>query len=212
MSSSPQENRQAFLAELDAWQVEARLRDADAARLLDISKTHISLVRRGKRGVGRKLLANLRRARAGEVVVPPPAPNAREVPVPGRRVPLVSWARAGEAVSYEDLCRQLEEWVFTDTRDANSFSVEIEGDSMEPRFFAGDRIIVAPNAEPRNGDFVLAKLKTGGVFFKRFQRTGPEGSLVRLESLNPNYTPKEFCADELAFVYPAVEVVSRLRR
>ena len=59
---------------------------------------------------------------------------------------------------------------------------------------------------------MLAKLKDGAVFFKRFLRTGPEGSVVRLESLNPNYTSKDYPAGELVYVYPAVEVVSRLRR
>ena len=138
--------------------------------------------------------------------------NAREVPLPVRKVPLVSWAKAGGAVNYEDLCRQLEEWVYSDSRDQNAFAVEIEGDSMEPRFFAGDRVVIAPNAEPRNGDFVLARLATDGVVFKRYFRTGPEGSLIRLESLNPNYAAKEVPLDQFEFIYPAVEVITRLRR
>lgn len=212
MSSPTHKLRQDFLAELDAWQRDAGLRDADVARLLDISKTHISLVRSSKRGVGRKLLAALRKARAVAAVMEPVVSNAREVPVPGRKVPLVSWARAGEAVGYEDLCRQLEEWVYTETRDPNAFSVELEGDSMEPRFFAGDRVVVTPNGEPRNGDFVLAKLSDDGVVFKRFHRTGPEGSIIRLESLNPNYAPREVPLDQFVFIYPAVEVLTRLRR
>lgn len=109
VSSPTHKLRQEFLAELDAWEHEANLRDADVARLLDISKTHISLLRSGKRGAGRKLLAALRAARAGRAVAPPVVSNAREVTAPARKVPLVSWARAGEAVGYEDLCRQLEE-------------------------------------------------------------------------------------------------------
>ncbi|HTI71490.1 MAG TPA: S24 family peptidase [Candidatus Limnocylindria bacterium] len=132
--------------------------------------------------------------------------------MPNRAVPVVSWARAGEGIHYEDLCRQLEEWVSTDSRDANAFAVILEGDSMEPRFFAGDRVVVAPNSEPRNGDYVLARMRDGGVLFKQFQRTGPEGRVVRLSSINANYQPKELPVDEFLYIYPATEVISKLRR
>jgi phage repressor protein C with HTH and peptisase S24 domain len=106
----------------------------------------------------------------------------------------------------------LEEWASSDTRDPNAFAVILEGDSMEPRFYAGDRVVVAPNSEPRNGDYVLARLRDGGVLFKRFHRTGPEGQVVRLTSLNEIYKPKEIPREDFYFIYPAVEVVSKLRR
>jgi phage repressor protein C with HTH and peptisase S24 domain len=147
---------------------------------------------------------------------PAPSPsgddNVRIGKLAVREVPVVSWARAGEGINYEDLCRQLEEWTATDSRDPNAFAVILEGDSMEPRFFAGDRVVIAPNAEPRNGDFVLARLRDGGVLFKQYQRTGPEGQMVRLTSINPNYQPKELDREDFLFIYPAIEVLSKLRR
>lgn len=130
-----------------------------------------------------------------------------------RRVPVVSWAQAGAAHDYGDLCNQLEEWVGCKCRDMNSFALIIEGDSMEPRFMAGDRVIFAPNSEPRNGNFVVARLKEGhGVLFKRFRRCGSEGGVIRLESLNPDYGPLEYPVSAFAFIYPAVEMHGTLPR
>ena len=129
-----------------------------------------------------------------------------------KKTPVVSWAAAGAARAYEDLANQIEETVETDCKDPNAFAIIIEGDSMEPRFYAGDRIIFAPNLEPRNGDAVVAKLNDGRVYFKNFYRTGPEGSKIKLVSENSNYNPMEFEKSELAFVYPAWEVKRRLRR
>lgn len=130
-----------------------------------------------------------------------------------RKVPVVSWAKAGEASNYDDLCNQIEEMVETDCRDPNSFALIIEGDSMEPEFHAGDIVVFAPNSEPRNGDLVVARLtESGGVFFKRFRRAGPEGQMIRLESINPNYKTLEIPANSFRFIYPAVGMKRRFRR
>jgi SOS-response transcriptional repressor LexA len=130
----------------------------------------------------------------------------------GRRAPVVSWAAAGNARAYEDLANQLEEMVETDCRDQNAFAIILEGDSMEPKFLAGDRVVFAPNSEPRNADAVVAKLQDGRVLFKYFYRTGPEGARIKLVSENSNYGPLEFDRSEFLFIYPAWEVKRRLRR
>ena len=130
-----------------------------------------------------------------------------------RPVPVVSWAQAGAAHDYQDLCNQLEDWVESDCRDTNAFALIIEGDSMEPEFHAGDQVVFAPNSEPRNGDFVVGRLREGGgVVFKQFRRTGSEGQTIRLESLNPAYRPVDYPASALLFIYPAVDLKRRLRR
>ncbi len=127
-------------------------------------------------------------------------------------VPVVSWAAAGSAKDYEDLCHHLDEVIGTDCRDPNSFAIILEGDSMEDKFYAGDRVVFAPNLEPRNSDAVVAKLRDGRVLFKWFSRTGPEGNRIRLSSENPNYEPIEIEAEEFQFIYPAWEVRRRLRK
>lgn len=134
-----------------------------------------------------------------------------------RMVPVISWARAGRITergfNYEDLENYFEETVETDSRDANAFALIVEGDSMAPEYRAGDRVVFAPNEEPRNGDIVVARLKDKGtVFFKRFKRVGPEGKKVLLESVNPDYGTLEFRRDEFWFIYPAVDMVRKIRR
>jgi SOS-response transcriptional repressor LexA len=110
------------------------------------------------------------------------------------------------------LANQIEEVVESDCKDSNAFAIIIEGDSMETKFYAGDRVVFAPNYEPRNGDAVVAKLNDGRVFFKYYYRTGHEGSRVKLVSENSNYDPLEFDRSEFIFIYPAWEVKRKLRR
>lgn len=130
-----------------------------------------------------------------------------------KSVPVVSWAHAGASHDYTDMCNQIDEWLDFDAKDPNAFALILEGDCMEPRFHAGDRVIFYPNSEPRNGDFVVARLRTNhGVLFRRYRRTGPEGKMVRLEPLNHDYTPLEMPATDFRFIYPAVEFRAALRR
>ncbi len=122
-------------------------------------------------------------------------------------IPVVSWARAGVATDYAELAGQIDEWVESKCSDPDAFALIIEGDSMEPEFRAGDRVVFAPNSEPRNGDYVVARqAEDGGVLFKKFRRTGPEGKIIRLESINPNYKTLEFAVESFRFIYPAVDL------
>jgi len=127
-------------------------------------------------------------------------------------VPVISWARAGVAVDYNDLQMQLDEMLPTTVKDENAFALIIEGDSMEPEFFAGDRVIISPNTMLRNGDFVVARFKDDdGVLFKEYRRTGANGETIQLKSLNPLYSTIERHVSEFRFIYPAL-VMSRFLR
>jgi SOS-response transcriptional repressor LexA len=200
-----------------------RLTQLELANLLGIHRTYLVLIEKGKKIPSPRLQRfidefiykaekeaenknpiTLSRAFPGLVMTPPPTS--------ARRVPIVSWAAAGSAKDYQDLANQIDELVETNSRDPNAFSVIIEGDSMEHRFYAGDRVVFAPNQEPRNGDAVLAKLTDGRVFFKWFHRTGPEGQKIKLSSENPNYAPMEFQKEDFQFIYPAWELKRLLRR
>lgn len=128
-------------------------------------------------------------------------------------VPVVSWARAGAATDYEDLCTQIDESIPIKCRDENAFALIIEGDSMEPYFFEGDRVVFLPNSEPRNGDFVVARFaEDHGVVFKKFKRTGIDGNTIVLESLNPDYKDIVRHISDFRFIYPAVSQIRFLRR
>jgi phage repressor protein C with HTH and peptisase S24 domain len=131
-----------FLQLVDAHKARGRLTDAHVAKTLKITPTYISKVRGGWVSVSERLLAS------AEFLLDPDTPKPIPSGPPARQVPVVSWAKAGIGADYEDLCRQLEEWVETDSKDPGSYGVIIEGDSMEPDIRAGDTVVFAPNSAP----------------------------------------------------------------
>src|SRR5437016_4852208 len=56
-----------------------------------------------------------------------------------RAIPVRSWAQAGAGtgVDSEELPLEWQKQVATDCPDEQAFAVEIQGDSMEPKFFPG---------------------------------------------------------------------------
>ena len=199
-----------------------RLTQAELASWLGIHRTYLVLIEKGKKipspRLERSILDFMDRAERQSAYPRPFAegPGARPGPLTpepaAKRVPVVSWAAAGAARAYEDLANQIEEVVESDCKDSNAFAIIIEGDSMETKFYAGDRVVFAPNYEPRNGDAVVAKLNDGRVYFKYYFRTGHEGARVKLVSENQNYGPLEFDRSEFVFIYPAWEIKRKLRR
>ncbi|MDX1950941.1 MAG: S24 family peptidase [Verrucomicrobiota bacterium] len=201
-----------------------RLTQLELAKMLDIHRTYLVLIETGVKIPSPRLQKNIEefiRKAAQETAGRRPftmsdpgfiSGGFRPAGPMARQVPVVSWATAGAAKDYEDLCNQLDEVVTTETKDPNAFAIIIEGDSMEPKFNAGDRIVFTPNQEPRNSDPVLVKMTDGRVFFKYFYRTGPEGSRIKLVSENPAYSPIEVDRSEVTLIYPAFELKRRLRR
>lgn len=200
-----------------------RLTQSELANLLGIHRTYLVLIENGKKHpsprLERSIIEFMDKAKTQSINPPTEfgrnlagGTNAVFAEVPARRIPVVSWASAGLAKDYEDLRNHIDELVETDCKDSNAFAVIIEGDSMETKFYAGDRVVLAPLMEPRNGDPVVARLADGRVLFKYFFRTGPEGSLVRLTSENPNYAAIEVPKGEVEFAYPAWEIKRRIRR
>ena len=81
------------------------------------------------------------------------------------QVPIVAWAQAGNLVAYTDLDASWHEFTATTCRDENCFAVTIEGDSMEPKYSAGD--IAVADAERRAAQRLPGGLQAeerGGLF------------------------------------------------
>lgn len=102
-----------------------------------------------------------------------------------RRIPVVSWVHAGSA-DFADEYVDDDECIVQE-----AFGLRVEGDSMEPLFHDGDLIIIDPTAEPRPGDYVIARLiDEGQTTFKKLRIKGMnnEGQAVmELIPLNPDY-------------------------
>lgn len=125
---------------------------------------------------------------------------------PVREVPLISWTHAGEAATYEAMPKHWHGRVATTSTDPRAFAVTVEGDSMEPKFFAGDRVICEPSQEPRNGKPVVAKYADDAVQLRIYHKL-PDGR-IRLASLRPEIYPT-FDHQPSAFnwIYPVRELV-----
>lgn len=128
-----------------------------------------------------------------------------------RQVPIVAWAHAGGLKAYTDLDASWHEFTATTCRDEDCFAVTIEGDSMEPKYSAGDIAILMPNVEPRNGCLVVCKLKNEGVFFKLFHQSS-DGRLFRLSSYNSVYPVMECRKDDFIWIYPVYQVTKNVWR
>lgn len=68
------------------------------------------------------------------------------------------------------------------------YALEVSGDSMEPLYREGDRVVVAPGDTVRRGDRVVVRTHGGEVMIKiLFRQTG---KTVELHSVNPAYAPR----------------------
>jgi SOS-response transcriptional repressor LexA len=106
----------------------------------------------------------------------------------GRRVPVVGLVQAGSFRASEDgeyPPGVADDYVYTDVKGRNLFGVRVTGDSMEPEFREGDVLVVNPNLEAKNGDFVIAKLRDDNeVTFKKLVL---HPKLIILRPLNSRY-------------------------
>lgn len=114
-------------------------------------------------------------------------PVTREEAKRFRQVPVLSIAQAaGYEPALEPLCDYLREVtdetaLFFDVPDT-CFALRITGDSMSPDYPDGSIALVAAGEYPERGDIVAAKLATGQVVIKRYQR---KDNVITLESINP---------------------------
>ena len=102
-------------------------------------------------------------------------------------VPLLGLAKAGREGYFDSdgYPLGLESWdgiEFPFALDNRVYALEVSGDSMEPTYRDGDKLIVFPDSEIRKGDRVVVKTKAGEVMVKELQHSSARQ--VQLKSLN----------------------------
>lgn len=120
----------------------------------------------------------------------------------GATAPLLGLAQAGHDGFFDDAGFPAgagwDEVRFPGLGTETVYALEIAGDSMEPAYRAGDRIIVAPEAPTRRGDRVVVKTIEGEVMAKLLgQRTEKQ---IELISFNPAYPPRKFTPQEVSWI------------
>ncbi|MEL7129752.1 MAG: helix-turn-helix transcriptional regulator [Pseudomonadota bacterium] len=120
----------------------------------------------------------------------------------GATAPLIGLAQAGDNGYFDDAGfpegSGWDEIRFPGLGEEDVYALEISGDSMEPAYRAGDRIIVSPDAPVRRGDRVVVKTVDGEVLAKLLgQQTETR---IELISLNPDYPPREFVPQDILWM------------
>lgn len=114
-----------------------------------------------------------------------------------RNVPILSWVRAGVFHATGELEYDETEPVYDEDYPNDIYWLTVKGESMEPKFFAGDLILVDPNRTAKAGDYVIAiKLDVEGGYenamtFKKYREgfDGTEGrNYSQLVPLNKDYS------------------------
>lgn len=107
-------------------------------------------------------------------------------------VPLLGLAQAGAGGFFDaagfPAGQGWDEVALPSSSDAGIYALEVQGDSMEPLYREGDRIVVSPTEQVRRGDRVVVRTRDGEVMAKILARQ--TARQIELHSLNPAYEPR----------------------
>jgi SOS-response transcriptional repressor LexA len=129
-----------------------------------------------------------------------------------RAIPVRSWAQAGTGVDFEELPLDWQKQIATDCPDEQAFAVEIQGDSMEPKYLQGDIAVLMPTHQPRNGSLVVARLEEGIVFKVFTVRDQSPMRICSFTSYNPVFQPIEVSESRVMWNYPVYQIVRQVWR
>lgn len=121
---------------------------------------------------------------------------------PAPYAPLLGFAKAGNDGYFDSdgypAGDGWEEIRFPGIENRNVYALQITGDSMEPVYRAGDRIVVDPEADLRRGDRIVARTTEGEVLAKELGRRTARS--VELLSLNPEYEPRTIPKSQIDWI------------
>jgi len=123
------------------------------------------------------------------------------MPTPKHTIPLLGLAKAGREGYFDSAGYPLStgDWDGIDfpiQMAKGVYALEVSGDSMQPVYREGDKLVVQPDAEVRPHDRVVVKIATGEVMVKELQRKSAKQ--IELKSLNPEHplivlSPEDVC-------------------
>jgi phage repressor protein C with HTH and peptisase S24 domain len=124
-------------------------------------------------------------------------------PRPMKLIPLIGMVQAGSAGFFDDsgfpAGSGWEEIAFPEIGDPHAYALEVTGESMQPVYRDGDRIIVSPEASTRRGDRVVVKTTEGEVMAKHLSRMTMRR--IELQSFNPNFEDRVVEMANVAFLH-----------
>lgn len=129
-----------------------------------------------------------------------PEANADDAPKlrQARAIPVVGSVKAGDDGYLEELQYPVghgEGFVMYWAQDPGAYALRVKGDSMHPRYRAGEFVVITPNIEAQSGRDVMVALTNGKKLLKllNWSRDGE----VQLLSINNGYTPMTIDASDI---------------
>jgi SOS-response transcriptional repressor LexA len=143
--------------------------------------------------------------------------NVRPALLGTRPIPVISSVQAGALRDMDNPYEPGDGYAVEYTDDVKlsrwAFGLDVEGDSMLPRFQEGDRLIVDPEREPKPGNFVIARNGSDQATFKKYRPRGmdPQGNVIfELVPLNDDYPTMRSDLEQLTIIGVVTEVKQRL--
>lgn len=141
-------------------------------------------------GIGPKLLPAGAHHVIAEHTNVEPAPELKK----SRRVPITGSVKGGDD-GYLVQDNGADGWVDYWTGDPHAHALRIKGDSMHPRYRAGEFVVVTPSIEAQPGRDVVVKLTNGKCLLK--QLNWVHSDEVQLLSINNGYAPMTISREEI---------------
>ena len=116
-----------------------------------------------------------------------PKKKGVKIPVLGRVAAGVPIEMIEDILDYEEITEDM-------AKHGEYFALKIQGDSMTPRIWNNDVVIVRQQDDAENGDIVIAAINGDDAVCKRLQKYNDGIALI---SLNPQYEPIYFKKDEV---------------
>jgi len=171
----------------------ARLRKAknltleSLAELANTTASCLSSIETGRKGLGPRLtvkLCNALKVDASELTRA--SQDIHSIPPPSGEIAVISMVNGGPSGFYEvpyagGGFRYIKRPY--DVTDPGAYAVEIRGDSMTPRYEAGEMVIASPEKEVHSGDYVVVQLANGEMAIKRIKF---HNGMIVLSSVNPS--------------------------
>lgn len=114
-----------------------------------------------------------------------PSPEYAGTPRASRRVPVVGTAKMGDDGYFDEFSSipgAGDGHIEIATEDPNAYCLRVRGMSMHPAIRDGWYVLIEPNGTPREGEYVLLKMKSGKKMVKEFLFRRPES--VQVMSVN----------------------------
>ena len=111
-----------------------------------------------------------------------------------RRVPITGSVRGGDD-GYLVQDTTPDGWVEYWTGDPQAYALRIKGDSMHPRYRAGEFVVITPSIEAQSGRDVVVKLHNGKCLLKQLNWVRDDE--IQLLSINNGYAPMTISREEV---------------